>query len=534
MIPKTIHFAWHDADLPSWAADNIERFKALNPGYQVMVHGPDVLLERYEPMCSQVARRDNQSDFWRYSALQRYGGWWFDVDYFPLRSIDEIAKAYSLDGSTFFVTEQHHQKNSHLLTAAGCLAATSDSPVWPLINDRLDALEPPLTGNKFGPELLTGLVLARPELFTVGRWPWFYPLGIDAAKRAYHDITGGGRPRDVLAVPMRLTGDQLPFAMHLWAGGRDVIPCPVIKAALPPDFGGLRVGLIVHNDQWKDRTLPFRAVADGLAALGCRLDVVVPLQEWPLFSSKPDVVVMWNGRHANHRAIRAGMRADGTPGLFMELGFFDRRAHTQIDHEGFNHTASWARDWPDKALPGAAARMRRVWPDKLVNVAPRDGYVLVLGQVLHDTQMQESETGDSWELYQTVKASTDQRVVYRKHPGDRRACSDDPNCLTGGTLAEHVSQASFVVCINSNAGNEALALGCRVLCLGPALYEMAGVARHATLATMPQAIDDMISGWTPDPVAVRRYLYHLIDRQWSQAELAKGEVLAPLLTEALK
>ena len=88
--------------------------------------------------------------------------------------------------------------------------------------------------------------------------------------------------------------------------------------------------------------------------------------------------------------------------------------------------------------------------------------------------------------------------------------------------------------INSNAGNEALAAGCRVLCLGPALYAMAGVARQTTVADMPTALRDMLAGWAPESAAVRNYLRWLACRQWSRAELADGDALGPILALAME
>jgi len=231
-----------------------------------------------------------------------------------------------------------------------------------------------------------------------------------------------------------------------------------------------------------------------------------------------------------------GIKADGLPVLYLELGFFDRHNYTQIDHRGFNHTASWADDWHLVLREGhAAKRFFKVWPRDLLPVVRRSGRIVVLGQVCGDTQMLESETDNSATLFEAVRQAVDGRaeVVYRPHPTARRQPVVDESLWTTGTLDEDIASAAFVVCINSNAGNEALAMGCPVLCLGPALYAMAGGALQTTLANLPQAIGQMLEGWMPDPVAVFRYLYRLGERQWNQAELAKGRILGPLIQEAM-
>ena len=101
--------------------------------------------------------------------------------------------------------------------------------------------------------------------------------------------------------------------------------------------------------------------------------------------------------------------------------------------------------------------------------------------------------------------------------------------MLDGTLAGAVRGARFAVTINSNAGNEALAWGCPVLCLGPALYATAGVAERTRLAKLPAAIEQMLAGWRPRDDDVRTYLCHLACRQWNCDELAEGSVLKRLL-----
>ncbi len=529
MIPKIIHFCWHDpANLPEYARYNLQRFRELNPDYDVMLHGPDCLLPKYAKAAANAPEPDRTSDLWRYSILQTYGGWWFDLDYLPFRPVADIVRAYGLDGSKFFVTEQYHQKNPTLTTAAGVIGACVDSPVWSKIDAAIEAVDDPHTRTCYGPRLLTRLVNAEPDWFTVGRWPWFYPAGIESAKAAYRAIRNGEDPREVLKVAMVHSGDQLPFMMHLWMGGKTtVVASTAQKAALaekPKKLRKYRVGVIAHNQQWKDRSLPFRAVVDGFKAIGCQAEVVVP-DRWPVFATRPDVVIMWNGRHKSYRSILDGCQREGVRPFFMELGFFDRQAYTQIDHEGFNHTASWTGAFADPAPD--QSRLGEVWREPIEPIASRDGYTLVLGQVYGDSQLYESETRDSLELYRAV-ASCGGDVRYRPHPKARRETpADVVQC--GGSLREAIDGAAFVVTINSNSATEAVSWGCPVLSLGPSLAIDAGAARKATLATMADDIASMRGGWCPSQSSVDNYLHWLACRQWNRREIASGRPLEVLL-----
>ena len=538
MIPKILHFVWCGGSLPAWADCNIEEFRRLNPGYDIRVHDESVLLPQYAGTYDRVPRLDSKSDLLRYSALQREGGWYFDVDYWPMRSVDDIVAAHGLTSETFFVTEQHFQRNPSLATANGVLAATKDHPAWAEINARIAAAGMPYHRCEFGPKLLTDLVKERRELFSLGAWPWFYPAGHRDAKLAYRALLDGASPAEALGDALFATSGQLPFVMHLWQGGSTKIEVPAETPAVSAPsvkLDRLRVGLIATNRQWIDPTQPFRAIADGIRRLGCCLQVSVP-GKWPTFSEPVDVCILWNGRRELYAPAMEGLRKAGTPVVVLEHGFFDRRNHTQADHSGFNHTASWTDRFDSGETAPDRSRLRRVWPEPLAPVEMRsEGYVLVLGQVSGDTQMYESEVRETQPLLDAVLQAVPEEidVLVRSHPLSRSQIRLGRACPDGGTLREAIAGARFVVTINSNSGNEALAWGCPVLCLGPALYSIAGAARKTTLAGMGEAIAAMLDGWVPAPKVVDSYLHWLACRQWSRAEFAQGDVLANLIEEAM-
>ncbi len=97
------------------------------------------------------------------------------------------------------------------------------------------------------------------------------------------------------------------------------------------------------------------------------------------------------------------------------------------------------------------------------------------------------------------------------------------------TLEDAVARARFCVTINSNAGSEALALGCPVLCFGPALYEMGHVAVKTSRKTLMADILDLLAGACPTQDAVVNYLYHLACHQYGLDELRRGDCLRRIM-----
>jgi len=360
--------------------------------------------------------------------------------------------------------------------------------------------------------------------------------------RRYRRLLDGADATDVLADVICRTHGHLPFAMHLWMGGQTVLPGSdgVQKEGSSKNtrpFEGLRVGLVATRRQRLDSKQPFQAVAKGMARLGCQVEIAKP-GRWPCFR-RPQLVIMWNGRLSLYRPITAGARADGLPMLIMEHGFFDRRAYTQVDHQGILHWASWVDQLSKPAPPEGERRLAQVWPRPLVPVRARTlGNVLVLGQVPGDSQMDESQISRPDDLVQVITKAMPKglRPVFRPHPRQARraAMPTGMRPSKAPTLADAVAEARFAVTVNSNAGNECLALGCPVLAFGPAVYLQAGVARQATVKTLAEDLMTMVEGWTPDPERVSNYLCWLACRQWNVKELAGGSVLACLLQKALQ
>jgi len=327
--------------------------------------------------------------------------------------------------------------------------------------------------------------------------------------------------------------------MHLWANGSPELPVPPRKALAELDgnpdgpFAGLRACLAALPIQWNDTTQPFRAVAQGLAAAGFTV-VVADLGDAPQELVTSDLLALWNGRKSTYGQLAASARRFGLPVLCVEHGFFDRRAHVQIDHEGILHWASWRRELRNPASKEGAERLARVWPKPIEPFRKRDGTILVIGQLRGDSQLAESEITVPADLERLVARSLPEGVgaVFRPHPKARRQRSNHLPLSKAATLEEAVRDARFAVMVNSNSGNECLALGCPVLCFGPALYAQASVAHGTTIKTFRKDLAAMLAGWHPDDAAVRNYLHWLACRQWNADDLADGRVLAELARRA--
>lgn len=294
--------------------------------------------------------------------------------------------------------------------------------------------------------------------------------------------------------------------------------------------------LISENRRFVDPAEPYRHVAAGLRRIGHHVEVVAKSLSWPLWRGAADLVIVWNGINGAWGVIAGRSREAGTNVMVMERGFFGRMAHTQLDMQGFNHCASWAAGLAGPAPADGPERFATAWGAAAVTPQPRHGgYVLVLGQVPDDSQLHHSEIHHCGPLVQAVENATPREIDIRvrPHPLARwRRIADGRATVAAGDLRTAIAGARFVVTINSNAGNEALAWGCPVLALGPSLYGIAGAAMQTSLAHMAASVRMMLDGWRPSREMTANYLHHLACRQWTCDELAEGTILRSLLDDA--
>lgn len=545
MIPRKIHFVWigPDLDPAGWAQRNVDEFTRLNPGYSVQVHRELPAGDPLRGLYDSAPHPSSKADILRLSVLRREGGWYFDLDYWPLRPLDEAERAWQLDGSRVFLSRQQNK-----VPVNNCVMACA--PGAPGIEALIQSAQAtaPTARTTYGPDLVSRVVGRKPRLFELASWPWFQPIRGPGAAKFYAQCLRGdpGRLRHVTDG----TGGQLPFALHLWLNGHgSEIEAAFVKAKVPAV--PLALVEVTHSAH------PLAGAAQGLANLGFRVQRYNKEDENVLdtLDETPAVMVSWN--NIRRAKLSASAARWGVPVLWAENGFWNRTQYVQLDHEGFLHWASWRRLLRGPAPEQGAARLAAVYPDGLRSFEPREGYILVLGQLSRDSQMAESEIKGPLELQNLVRqhlpAVGNPDCYFRPHPlcpqADREKNRgkilpqlEGPNATelrnnyqqtkSGVGLADALAGARFVVAINSTACNEALALGVPVLALGPHLGITAGVIRRATVATFAEDMRAMLSGWLPDGGKVRNYLEWLAARQYCARDLSEEDSLSELLTAA--
>jgi len=552
MIPRVIHFVWFGREMPGWAAANIDEFRRLNPTYEIIVHGEDALAEQYREMYDSLEHPAEKSDLLRYSILQQHGGWYFDVDIFPMRPLDDVVRAWALDGERMYLGQQFREGSISWLNGA-VLAVTRDWPGWEALNRMLmatphrnDAEHNAADGwGAWGPKLLTRFARTYPDWVEIASECWWYGVKPNKAARMFRAVRNG----DVRTIRAILpdTGGQLPCGLHLWAALHEAKidaaistqPLAAIPAADPPWF--------------EQQESFFGALGQGLERLGYRVESYAPAaRNFDQLSDTPDIVAAWNGVRptAGGDSMTAAQKL-GARRLFCEHGFWRRNEYFQIDPRGNQHRASWVERLREPAPANGAVRLSEFFPNGIRETRARDhGYVLVIGQVPNDSQMWESEMQGPLPLQRAVAGAMPHGVpvYFRPHPlcwppirrGHktilRVQAGDDRTGYTrtkesGGSLSDAIAGARFVITINSTAGLEALAQGVPVLAFGPANYTIAGVALKTSLATIAADMRRMLDGWVPHggTAAVRNFLEWLAARQWRIDELADGKMLAEIL-----
>jgi hypothetical protein len=546
MIPRLIHFIWVGGPMPAWAERNIDAFRRMHPNHEVRVHGEEVLRPDYADRYASLPSWSDKSDLLRYSLLERFGGWYVDADMYPLRPLDEVERAWCLDGSRLFLAEQTRRDRPHWLNGA-VLACEADWPGWETL--RREALATSWTRfGDLGPQFLTRFGKAHPDRVEIAGQPWFY--GVEDhrwAAKVYGAVLRG--KVDAARRWMPETGGQLPYLLHLWSYRHS----EQIAAGAAGASSVRPAALVIDRPEWfpGQRAL-FDALSDGLGALGYRVERRERAPDALLEAGTlPDLLAIWNGIRSEEARLVDQARRFGSQVLYLEHGFWQRSRYVQCDLRGTQHRASWAEHLAEPAPPEGAGRLAAFYPDGIRRIrARKQGYVLVLGQVPKDSQMDEAELRGPLPLQRAVKGALPRGVAvcFRPHPqcanvtlpahknilpllnpsGGQEA-AQYKTTKAGAGLAEALAGARFVITVNSTAGNEALAAGVPVLAFGPALYLAAGVARQATLKTLRSDIEAMLAGWCPKPSAVQHYLRRLASRQWNAEELRSPEVLGSIL-----
>ena len=543
---RKIHFIWIGDPMPDWAAANIDEFRRLNPDHEITIHGEEALLDDYRSIYDRLEELASKADLLRYSILEREGGWYFDTDTWPLRPVCDIEHAYRPDGRRMIVGEQYERKH-RLWINNGAIGVSTDWPGWPAFKRMLMATEPK-DRVAFGPALLTRFVREHRDLVDIVARPWFYGIRPEWSGKLYRQVRRG---RMTACRTVAETGGQFPFSMHLWAGNKHV------NLSEHPPIGdnvfgeGERTALVACTSRSvpSETTDLWSGVVRGLVAAGFRVERHSTEKAFEASAEIPDVLVTWNGMRAAGEKLVQIARMFDIPVIRIEHGFYERKLYSQADHEGILHWASWRRELLDPAPAEGQQRLARFYPDGIRPMKKRKGYILVIGQVMGDSQMLDSPIQSAIPLQRLVHRATKDMsvpVYFRPHPSERSPRQILLKSLPGGDdargvyvktkhglgLAEALDGAAFIITINSNTIVETLAAGVPALAFGPHLGIDAGVVRQTCEGTLRTDILDMLAGWRPDQAAVQNFLEHLACRQWTPDEFADPVTMAKLLDAA--
>lgn len=528
MIPKIIHFFWGGSDMPDWARLHVGEFARLNPGYDVMMHDGSVVLPELQQYYDKLDDWAMKSDLARYSALKRYGGWYFDTDFFPFRPLNEAIGNWGLTGERMLVCRQRGHRAGDRLPFGNCpLAACKDNPGLDHIIDLHHKITH-MSRTAFGPGLIKRAVEERPALYDIAMPGWWFPVSIDEVNTVYPYMVNG---RHDLYLSTRGTAGARPFGAHLWAHAVDL-------AAIDLDDIDLRPVAVVQDA----RALEY--IPEGLEKRGFRV-IKAGSPRDHMGPIKPSLMVIWNGRRGSW--VQTALE-NGVPYFVVEHGFFHRSRHCQCDRHNILDKASWAKRMNEPAPASGLGKLQRLGIQIPRVTARQSGPIVILGQLNGDTQLDDAEVAGSSHLVQQLgrRLPLGQRVIFRPHPLDTTPDADllrhypqmeiqradrkeYARTWQSSSLDDLVRQARFVIAINSNSLVDATLLGVPCLAFGPSLGLQAGVYHRATLGSLRNDITNMMQGWTPEQDAVERYLAHLADNQWGVEDFGSPEVLGGIL-----
>ena len=93
VIPRIIHLVWLGETVEP-VCTAVDDHRRLNPQHTVILHTDDHELNpAYRETYDKYARLPQlQSDLIRWSVLEKYGGWYFDIDIVPLVGVEQIER----------------------------------------------------------------------------------------------------------------------------------------------------------------------------------------------------------------------------------------------------------------------------------------------------------------------------------------------------------------------------------------------------------------------------------------------------------
>jgi len=126
MIPKIIHFILLGPARPDWAMKNIERFRSLNPRWEVRLHEePFEMADEYQRAFAEAHTIGEQSDVMRMAALETWGGWYFDWDTYAIKPLDGMKSVEGLGDRLLLAPTRGPPA-----AVSYAMAAEPGGPVW--------------------------------------------------------------------------------------------------------------------------------------------------------------------------------------------------------------------------------------------------------------------------------------------------------------------------------------------------------------------------------------------------------------------
>jgi mannosyltransferase OCH1-like enzyme len=149
-VPKKIMQTWKTHTPPEKWVKTVEETKRLMPDYEYTLLSDDDITEfitKYYPQYLSILDRMKypimKADFIRYLWLHKYGGFYYDLDMCPSRSLNEL---YDIE---FPITDGFREKiflvpsgNCNNIYTNSFIASAPDQPFWiDLVEDIIDSVE---------------------------------------------------------------------------------------------------------------------------------------------------------------------------------------------------------------------------------------------------------------------------------------------------------------------------------------------------------------------------------------------------------
>lgn len=221
-IPTIIHFIWLGSPVPSWIQRNIDEFKRLNPNFKIILHGDDTNLEwPYSEAVRKISGKheyERKSDVIRLAMLEKYGGWYFDCDFWPLRSITDICEDHDISCGCFLTL------SGDRIVANGVIGMRKRAPAMKMLRDGIIVAthheefihDENQKWGSFGPKAYTAAFAGEDRRNVVlGENDMFYKISKEDFQEQYKQV------QDLSKI--KLNTDKKPYMYHFHMQGRKTL-----------------------------------------------------------------------------------------------------------------------------------------------------------------------------------------------------------------------------------------------------------------------------------------------------------------------